>query len=119
MSTPDGLAEELALERLALAELEADALACYRRGQYALWTDARREAELARERIAELEGRLKQQPLYATTDSDGRPITVRQRGNGFQVFVGGWRVATLKTEPGAIARAEHEARPVEDRDGPR
>jgi hypothetical protein len=50
-----GLQEELELERLALVELEADAIRCYQRGQYSLWAETRREAARAREHIAELE----------------------------------------------------------------
>jgi len=51
------LHEDLALERLALAQLEADAAAAWRARLYRLSQRFRREAVRARERIAELEAR--------------------------------------------------------------
>lgn len=50
-----GHAEELALERHAVQVLEEEAARYFRGGHYMLWTDARREAEKARERVRELE----------------------------------------------------------------
>lgn len=40
---------------------------------------------------------------------DGQPITVRERRDEFDVFVGGWRVTTCTTEAGAQTRAWREA----------
>jgi hypothetical protein len=51
------LREDLALERAALAELEADAARAWRARQYRLALRREREAARARERIAELEER--------------------------------------------------------------
>jgi len=50
-----GLHEELELERLALVELEADALRYFQQGNYALWSDALKEVKRARAHIVELE----------------------------------------------------------------
>ena len=71
----DGLREELELERLALVELEADALACYRRGQYSLWSEARREAREARAHIAALEASL------GEGDHPGEVLAGRERAS--------------------------------------
>jgi hypothetical protein len=51
------LHEDLALERLALAELEAQAEAAWKARQYPLALLRRREATRARERVLELEAR--------------------------------------------------------------
>jgi len=54
------LREDLALERLALAELEAEAQALWRTRQYRLAQSRQAEAVRARERIGELEERERQ-----------------------------------------------------------
>jgi hypothetical protein len=51
------LVEDLALERIALAELEAEATALWRAGNYELARRRMAEAVRARERIRELEAR--------------------------------------------------------------
>lgn len=51
------LREDLALERLALAEIEADAARLWHARQYKLAKQCQAEAARARERILELEAR--------------------------------------------------------------
>jgi len=47
-----------------------------------------------------------EKPVFEGVTENGIEVRVRLRNDGYQVFVGGWRVATLKTEAGAIRRAE-------------
>lgn len=47
-------------------------------------------------------------PVYSTRSATGASINVRERGGQFDVFVGGWRVATLKGRDAAIRRADRE-----------
>lgn len=48
------------------------------------------------------------QHIYEGQARDGQPVTVARHRTDFIVRVGGWRVATLKTERGAMSRAETE-----------
>jgi len=60
--TPDGYAEELALERLALRELEAEATRAWEAGAYGHARQSAAEAREARRHIEELESTLTPPP---------------------------------------------------------